>query len=386
MKLIFNMKTASRLNNIKEYYFSKKLREIEELRINGINVINAGIGSPDLAPHHSVITELQEQSNNENAHKYQSYKGIAELRNAFSIWYKNYFDSVLDPNSEILPLMGSKEGIMHISLAFLGKGDQVLVPDPGYPTYSAAANIAEAEIINYDLKEDNGWLPDLKALEKLNLKKVKIMWINYPHMPTGATATKNDLLEIIQFGKKNDIIICNDNPYGFILNENQNSILKFKTVNDQILELNSLSKSHNMAGWRVGMLAGGSNLIEAVLKVKSNMDSGMFFAVQKAAIQALNLDNNWYNSINITYKKRRSLVWQIMDHFNAQYDRNATGMFVWAKLNNNDSIAFTENILKNHAVFITPGDIFGKNGTGYIRMSLCSNEAVLNEILNRINK
>ncbi len=386
MKLIFNMKTASRLNNIKEYYFSKKLREIEELRINGINVINAGIGSPDLAPHHSVITELQEQSNNENAHKYQSYKGIAELRNAFSIWYKNYFDSVLDPNSEILPLMGSKEGIMHISLAFLGKGDQVLVPDPGYPTYSAAANIAEAEIINYDLKEDNGWLPDLKALEKLNLKKVKIMWINYPHMPTGKTATKNDLLEIIQFGKKNDIIICNDNPYGFILNENQNSILKFKTVNDQILELNSLSKSHNMAGWRVGMLAGGSNLIEAVLKVKSNMDSGMFFAVQKAAIQALNLDNNWYNSINITYKKRRSLVWQIMDHFNAQYDRNATGMFVWAKLNNNDSIAFTENILKNHAVFITPGDIFGKNGTGYIRMSLCSNEAVLNEILNRINK
>ena len=386
MELIFNMKTASRLNNIKEYYFSKKLREIEELRINGINVINAGIGSPDLAPHHSVITELQEQSNNENAHKYQSYKGIAELRNAFSIWYKNYFDSVLDPNSEILPLMGSKEGIMHISLAFLGKEDQVLVPDPGYPTYSAAANIAEAEIINYDLKEDNGWLPDLKALEKLNLKKVKIMWINYPHMPTGKTATKNDLLEIIQFGKKNDIIICNDNPYGFILNENQNSILKFKTVNDQILELNSLSKSHNMAGWRVGMLAGGSNLIEAVLKVKSNMDSGMFFAVQKAAIQALNLDNNWYDSINMTYKKRRSLVWQIMDHFNAQYDRNATGMFVWAKLNNNDSIAFTENILKNHAVFITPGDIFGKNGTGYIRMSLCSNEAVLNEILNRINK
>ena len=386
MKLIFNMKTASRLNNIKEYYFSKKLREIEELRINGINVINAGIGSPDLAPHHSVITELQEQSNNENAHKYQSYKGIAELRNAFSIWYKNYFDSVLDPNSEILPLMGSKEGIMHISLAFLGKEDQVLVPDPGYPTYSAAANIAEAEIINYDLKEDNGWLPDLKALEKLNLKKVKIMWINYPHMPTGATATKNDLLEIIQFGKKNDIIICNDNPYGFILNENQNSILKFKTVNDQILELNSLSKSHNMAGWRVGMLAGGKNLIADVLKVKSNMDSGMFFAVQKAAIQALNLDNNWYNSINITYKKRRSLVWQIMDHFNAQYDRNATGMFVWAKLINNNSIAFTEDILKKHAVFITPGDIFGKKGTGYIRMSLCSNEAVLNEILNRINK
>ena len=282
--------------------------------------------------------------------------------------------------------MGSKEGIMHISLAFLGKGDQVLVPDPGYPTYSAAANIAEAEIINYNLKEDKGWLPDLKALEKMNLKKVKIMWINYPHMPTGATATKNDLLEIVEFGKKNEIIICNDNPYGFILNKNQNSILEFKNVNDQILELNSLSKSHNMAGWRIGMLAGGKNLIDDVLKVKSNMDSGMFFAVQKAAIKALNLDNNWYDSINTTYKKRRSLVWQIMDHFNAQYDRNATGMFIWAKLNNNDSIAFTEDILKKHAVFITPGDIFGKNGTGYIRMSLCSNEAVLNEILNRINR
>ena len=386
MELIFNMKTAIRLNNIKEYYFSKKLREIDKLRSNGIDVINAGIGSPDLAPHHSVITELKEQSNNENAHKYQSYKGIPELRNAFSIWYKNYFDSVLNPNSEILPLMGSKEGIMHISLAFLGKGDQVLVPDPGYPTYSAAANIAEAEIINYDLKEDNRWLPDLKALEKMNLKKVKIMWINYPHMPTGATATKNDLLEIVEFGKKNEIIICNDNPYGFILNKNQNSILEFKNVNDQILELNSLSKSHNMAGWRIGMLAGGKNLIDDVLKVKSNMDSGMFFAVQKAAIKALNLDNNWYDSINTTYKKRRNLVWQIMDHFNAQYDRNATGMFIWAKLNNNDSIAFTEDILKKHAVFITPGDIFGKNGTGYVRMSLCSNEAVLNEILNRINR
>ena len=386
MELIFNMKTASRLNNIKEYYFSKKIREIEELRSSGINVINAGIGSPDLAPHRSIIAELQEQSNNENAHKYQSYKGIPELRNAFSIWYKNYFDSVLDPNSEILPLMGSKEGIMHISLAFLEKGDQVLVPDPGYPTYSAAANIAETEIINYDLNENNDWLPDLKTLEKLNLKKVKIMWINYPHMPTGAPAAKKDLLKIVEFGKKNNIIICNDNPYGFILNENQNSILEFKPINNQILELNSLSKSHNMAGWRVGMLAGGSNLIEAVLKVKSNMDSGMFFAVQKAAIQALNLDDKWYDSINMTYKKRRSLVWHIMDHFNAQYDRNATGMFVWAKLNNNDSIAFTENILKNHAVFITPGDIFGKNGAGYIRISLCSNEVVLNEILNRINR
>ena len=380
------MKNASRLNNIKEYYFSKKLREIEELKSRGIDVINAGIGSPDLVPHKSVIEELNKQSNHENAHKYQSYKGIYELRNAFSVWYKNYFESVLDPNSEILPLIGSKEGIMHISLAFLGKGDQVLVPDPGYPTYSAAANIAEAEIINYDLKENNGWLPNLKALEKSNLKKVKIMWINYPHMPTGASATDNDLLEIIQFGKKNNIIICNDNPYGFILNDTQKSILKFKEVNNQILELNSLSKSHNMAGWRIGMLAGGSKLIESVLKVKSNMDSGMFFAVQKAAIKALSLNYKWYQSINEIYKKRRAIAWQIMDHLNAQYDRNANGMFIWAKLENRDSIAFTEEILKKYAVFITPGDIFGKNGIGYIRMSLCSDETVLNEILNRIKK
>jgi aspartate/methionine/tyrosine aminotransferase len=380
------MKTADRLNSVKEYYFSKKLREIENLKSKGIDVINAGIGSPDLAPHPSVIAELQEQSTKEHAHKYQSYKGIAELRLAFSNWYQKYFNCNLDPDHEILPLMGSKEGIMHISLAFLNKGDKVLIPDPGYPTYAAAAKIAEANIITYDLKEKNNWLPDLKSIEKMDLSCVKIMWINYPHMPTGANVNNEDLSKIVAFGKRNNILICNDNPYGFILNATQNSLLQFKNEYKNLLELNSLSKSHNMAGWRIGMLGGNTDLIQAVLKVKSNMDSGMFYGIQKAAIKALYLSNDWYSEINKIYKNRRLLVWEIMDLFNTSYDKNATGMFIWAKLNNQNSIEFTDKILEKYAVFITPGDIFGNNGKGYIRMSLCSNENTLKEILNRIKK
>tara|TARA_Y100000385_G_scaffold56233_1_gene53851 strand:- start:1475 stop:2617 length:1143 start_codon:yes stop_codon:yes gene_type:complete len=380
------MKTANRLNSVKEYYFSKKLREIEELKKQGIDVINAGIGSPDLAPHSSVIRELHQQSTKEGAHKYQSYKGIDELRSAFSLWYKNYFNCHLNADSEILPLMGSKEGIMHISLAFLNKSDEVLIPDPGYPTYAAAAKMAEANVVKYDLKEDNNWLPCISSIEKYNLEKVKIMWVNYPHMPTGASADDKDLIEIIKFGKKHNILICNDNPYGFVLNNDQKSILQFRNESTEILELNSLSKSHNMAGWRIGMLAGNKNLIDSVLKVKSNMDSGMFFAIQKAAVQALSLEKEWYLSINDTYKKRRELVWKIMDILNTKYDKNAKGMFVWAKISTNNSLEFTDNILKKHAVFITPGDIFGNNGVGYIRMSLCCNEIVLKEILKRITQ
>ena len=380
------MNTANRLNSVKEYYFSKKLREIEELKKQGVDVINAGIGSPDLAPDNSVIKELREQSTKEGAHKYQSYKGLPELRSAFSLWYKNYFKCNLNPDNEILPLMGSKEGIMHISLAFLNKSDEVLIPDPGYPTYAAAAKMAEANVLKYDLKEENNWLPCLKSLEKNNLEKVKIMWINYPHMPTGASANDRNLIDIIEFGKKHDILICNDNPYAFILNNDQKSILQFRNKYDQILELNSLSKSHNMAGWRIGMVAGNKNLIDSILKVKSNMDSGMFFAIQKAAVKALSLNKEWYLSINATYRKRRELVWEIMDLLNAKYDKNAKGMFVWGKINNSNSLEFADNILKKHAVFITPGDIFGKNGVGYIRMSLCCNEIVLKEILKRIIK
>tara|TARA_B100000927_G_C16443460_1_gene460758 strand:- start:173 stop:1315 length:1143 start_codon:yes stop_codon:yes gene_type:complete len=380
------MNTANRLNSVKEYYFSKKLREIEELKKQGVDVINAGIGSPDLEPDNSVIKELKEQSAKEGAHKYQSYKGLPELRSAFSLWYKNYFKCNLNPNNEILPLMGSKEGIMHISLAFLNKSDEVLIPDPGYPTYAAAAKMVEANVIKYDLKEENSWLPCLKSIEKNNLEKVKIMWINYPHMPTGASANDRNLIDIIEFGKKHDILICNDNPYAFILNNDQKSILQFRNIFDQILELNSLSKSHNMAGWRIGMVAGNKNLIDSILKVKSNMDSGMFFAIQKAAVKALSLNKEWYLSINQTYRKRRELVWEIMDLLNAKYDKNAKGMFVWGKINNSNSLEFADNILKKYAVFITPGDIFGKNGVGYIRMSLCCNEIVLKEILKRIIK
>ena len=380
------MNTANRLNSVKEYYFSKKLREIEELKKQGVDVINAGIGSPDLAPDNSVIKELMEQSTKEGAHKYQSYKGLPELRSAFSLWYKNYFKCNLNPNNEILPLMGSKEGIMHISLAFLNKSDEVLIPDPGYPTYAAAAKMVEANVLKYDLKEENNWLPCLKSIEKNNLEKVKIMWINYPHMPTGASANDRNLIDIIEFGKKHDILICNDNPYAFILNNDQKSILQFRNIYDQILELNSLSKSHNMAGWRIGMVAGNKNLIDSILKVKSNMDSGMFFAIQKAAVKALSLNKEWYLSINQTYRIRRELVWEIMDLLNAKYDKNAKGMFVWGKINNSNSLEFADNILKKYAVFITPGDIFGKNGVGYIRMSLCCNEIVLKEILKRIIK
>ena len=380
------MNTANRLNSVKEYYFSKKLREIEELKKQGVDVINAGIGSPDLEPDNSVIEELKEQSAKEGAHKYQSYKGLPELRSAFSLWYKNYFKCNLIPDNEILPLMGSKEGIMHISLAFLNKSDEVLIPDPGYPTYAAAAKMVEANVIKYDLKEENSWLPCLKSIEKNNLEKVKIMWINYPHMPTGASANDRNLIDIIEFGKKHDILICNDNPYAFILNNDQKSILQFRNIYDQILELNSLSKSHNMAGWRIGMVAGNKNLIDSILKVKSNMDSGMFFAIQKAAVKALSLNKEWYLSINKTYRKRRELVWEIMDLLNAKYDKNAKGMFVWGKINNSNSLEFADNILKKYAVFITPGDIFGKNGVGYIRMSLCCNEIVLKEILKRIIK
>ena len=280
--------------------------------------------------------------------------------------------------------MGSKEGIMHVSLAFLNKGDEVLVPDPGYPTYASASKIAEAKVIHYDLTQKNNWLPDLLALEKKDLTKVKLMWINYPHMPTGASANKDDFLAIVEFGKRNNILICNDNPYGFILSNEQISMLTFKELNPNILELNSLSKSHNMAGWRVGMIAGNKEIIEAVLKVKSNMDSGMFYPIQKAAVKALSLEKEWYKQQNKTYLERRKLVWEVFDHLKVKYDRNSKGMFVWGKIDTENSLEFADKLLTEHAIFITPGDIFGENGKGYLRMSLCCNEEVLLEIINRL--
>ena len=382
------MEPASRIQHIEEYYFSKKLREIESLRNKGAEIINAGIGSPDLHPHESVVTALNHALLEPNAHQYQSYKGIPEFRKAISTWYKNQFTVTLDPEKEILPLIGSKEGIMHISLAFLNKGDQVLVPNPGYPTYASASKIVEADIIHYDLSLETNWLPNLASIEKNNLSKVKIMWINYPHMPTGANATLEDLEKIAAFGKKHDILICHDNPYSFILNPNPISLLKANEYESHVLELNSLSKSHNMAGWRLGMVAGNEDIIKSILKVKSNMDSGMFYGTQKAAVKALSLGNDWYNDLNKTYKARRKLAWEIFDMLNLDFDKSSSGLFVWGRIPSSNScdLAFTDKLLHEHGVFITPGSIFGSNGKGYVRMSLCLNENTLNTILNRIQK
>ena len=382
------MEPASRIQHIEEYYFSKKLREIESLRNKGVEIINAGIGSPDLHPHESVVTALNHALLEPNAHQYQSYKGIPEFRKAISTWYKNQFTVTLDPEKEILPLIGSKEGIMHISLAFLNKGDQVLVPNPGYPTYASASKIVEADIIHYDLSPETNWLPNLASIEKNNLSKVKIMWINYPHMPTGANATLEDLEKIAAFGKKHDILICHDNPYSFILNPNPISLLKANEYESHVLELNSLSKSHNMAGWRLGMVAGNEDIIKSILKVKSNMDSGMFYGTQKAAVKALSLGNDWYNDLNKTYKARRKLAWEIFDMLNLDFDKSSSGLFVWGRIPSSNScdLAFTDKLLHEHGVFITPGSIFGSNGKGYVRMSLCLNENTLNTILNRIQK
>jgi LL-diaminopimelate aminotransferase len=380
------MNLANRLNTIQEYYFSNKLREIAELKKNGVDVINLGIGNPDLPPAKEVIETLNFESKNPSNHGYQGYKGIDELRNAYCEWYQKYFDVSLLPNEEVLPLMGSKEGVMHISLAFLERGSQVLIPNPGYPAYAAAAKMAEAELIHYNLTEKGNWLPDIKELEKLDLSRVKIMWINYPNMPTGYIASSKELKVIADFGKRNDIIICNDNPYAFILNTDQQSILQFSESKSHILELNSLSKSHNMAGWRLGMIGANKNIIDSILKVKSNMDSGMFYPIQKAAICALKLSDSWYNKINNNYLNRRKIIWEILDFLNCSYSKNSGGMFVWAKLpvKENDSLAFSDKILREYGVFITPGDIFGSNGKGYIRPSLCNTEQTLLKVKERL--
>ena len=380
------MNVAARIQEVEEYYFSMKLREIEQLKSKGVDVINAGIGSPDLRPHETVINELQASTKDENAHQYQSYRGISELREAFSSWYKKYYNVLLDPNKNILPLMGSKEGIMHISLAFLNKGDTALIPNPGYPTYASATKMAEANVLQYELSPSTNWLPDFNKIEENDLSQVKIMWINYPHMPTGAKAATQDLEKIASFGLKHDMLICNDNPYSFILNNKYESLLNCNQFKSNILELNSLSKSHNMAGWRIGMVAGEEHLINAILKVKSNMDSGMFYAIQKAAVKALSLDENWFVELNSNYEKRRAIAWEIYDELNLSYDKSAAGLFIWGKINSTikNDLEFTDELLLNHGVFITPGSIFGSNGKNYLRMSLCTKESTLKEILRRI--
>ncbi|MCW3804818.1 pyridoxal phosphate-dependent aminotransferase [Plebeiibacterium marinum] len=381
------IKPANRISEVKEYYFSKKLREIDEMRQQGIDIINLGIGNPDRSPSDAVLEELTFSAANKGNHGYQSYVGIPELRNAFSEWYKKYFQIELNPANEILPLMGSKEGIMHISMAFLNKGDQVLVPNPGYPTYASVSNLVEADMVTYDLKEDLNWQPDFEELEKLDLSKVKLMWVNYPNMPTGANATLELFEKLVAFGKKHEILICNDNPYSFILNDNPLSIFRVDGAKDIAIELNSLSKSHNMAGWRVGMVGANPTFTQYILRVKSNMDSGMFKPLQLAAVKALALEKDWYEEVNKEYLERRELVWEIMDTLKCKYDKNQSGMFIWAKIPDSidSAIDLSDKILNKAHVFITPGTIFGKQGDRYIRISLCSKQEVLKESINRIN-
>jgi len=376
---------AKRIQNVEEYYFAKKLREVRELQSAGKPVINMGIGSPDLAPPQEVVVALQESLSNPLAHKYQPYSGLPEFREAVSNFYKKQFGATINSTSEIIPLMGSKEGIMHISMTLLNEGDEVLIPNPGYPTYTSVTNLVRAKAIYYDLDSNTHWHPNFKDLEKLDLSKVKIMWMNYPHMPTGAKAQREIFEKAIAFGKKHNIVIVNDNPYSFILNDNPQSILQIEGAKEIAIELNSLSKSFNMAGWRVGMLLTNSTFIKEILKVKTQLDSGMFYGIQKGAIAALNLSDNWFKSINKIYEKRREIVWQLAEKLNCTFDKNAAGMFVWAKLPEGKTTDKVVNeLLYNKDIFITPGHIFGSNGEGYIRFSLCVDENLIQEALQRI--
>lgn len=376
---------SNRLLGVTEYYFSKKLREIKELEASGKTIFNLAIGSPDLPPSDAVISALNSASLLAKANQYQSYQGLLELRQAMAQFYESKYQVSLNPQEEILPLMGSKEGIMHISMAFLNAGDQVLIPNPGYPTYTSATRLLQAEPIFYDLTEANHWYPDLEALERQDLSKVKIMWLNYPQMPTGSVATDELFIKLINFAKKHQILLVNDNPYSFILNDNPTSILCFPNAKEVALELNSLSKTFNMPGWRVGMVLGCKTYIDAVLQVKSNMDSGMYFAIQKSAIVALQSEDSWYAELNKIYTKRRQIVWQIMDALKCTYQKDAVGLFVWGKVPETmDGEALSDNLLAEKQIFVTPGFIFGSQGKDYIRISLCESEEILETVLNRL--
>ena len=379
--------TANRLHTVEEYYFSKKLREVRGLMAEGRPIINMGIGSPDLAPSKEIIESIQNAVLEGGAHQYQSYQGLPELREAIANFYNNKFEVIADPATEILPLMGSKEGIMHISLAFLNEGDGVLIPNPGYPTYTSVAKLVGAEVKYYNLTAEGGWFPDLEALRERDLSKVKIMWVSYPHMPTGATATAAQFEELVAFAKEKDILLVNDNPYSFVLNDSPGSILSVAGAKDVALELNSLSKTFNMAGWRVGMVLGSEDHINAVLKVKSNMDSGMFYGIQRGAITALKSDQSWFDSLKEVYSSRRNLVFELADKLNCSYESQAVGMFVWAKLPTGSKSAeeFIDEVLYDKNIFITPGTIFGSNGEGYIRFSLCVTEDKIREAISRFN-
>lgn len=382
-----NIQPAQRLNNVSEYYFSAKLREIDQMNAAGEKVINLGIGSPDLMPSPQTIEALCQEAHKPNVHGYQSYNGIPELRSGFSEWYKKWFHVDLNPDNEIQPLIGSKEGILHITLAFVNPGDSVLVPNPGYPTYTSVSKLCEANVIPYDLDENNNWQPDFETLEKMDLANVKLMWVNYPNMPTGANASVELFEKLVDFGKRHNIVICNDNPYSFILNDKKLSILSIPGAKDICIEMNSMSKSHNMAGWRIAMLASNAQFVQWVLKVKSNVDSGMFRPMMIAAATALKNSEEWHNEMNKIYARRQQLAFKIMDQLGCTYDPKQVGLFVWGKIPARyaDAGELADEILYKKNVFITPGFIFGDKGKRYIRISLCCAEAVLEEVLERLS-
>ncbi len=380
------MELSKRLEGVGEYYFSQKLREIDDMNKVGKQVINLGIGSPDLPPHPDVIKTLQEEAAKPNTHAYQNYKGSPILRNAISKWYKRWYNVDLNPDSEILPLIGSKEGIMHVCMTYINTGDVVLIPDPGYPTYKSAATIAGANVVSYTLKEENNWFPDFNELEKTDLKNVKLMFVNYPQMPTGQLSTKDMFEQLIEFAKKHNILLCHDNPYSFILNKTPMSLLSVDGAKDVAIELNSLSKSHNMAGWRVGMLCGKKERIDEILRFKSNMDSGMFLPVQLAAAKALELEQDWHDILNEVYSRRREKVFELLQLLGCEFDRDQAGLFVWASIpaTFKDGYELSDSVLQKLGVFITPGGIFGKGGSKYIRVSLCATEEKISEAIQRI--
>lgn len=388
MKSINSIQPADRVYNIKEYYFSKKLREVAEMNARGLDVISLGVGGPDRMPHSSVIETLCHTAQQPDVHSYQPYTGIRELRSAFADWYGRHYSVRLDPDSEILPLNGSKEGVLDISMAFLNPGDGVLVPDPGYPTYTSVSKLLGADIYTYNLTEENDWLPDFDELEKLPLDKIKLMWVNYPHMPTGRRATSETFEKLVAFGRRHGIVIAQDNAYSFILNDKPLSILATEGAGDIALELNSLSKSHNMAGWRMGMIAGNATFINWILKVKSNLDSGQFRAVQQAATRALTVGDEWYTTLNEQYARRRQIAEQIMDTLGCRFDPSQRGLFLWGRVPDTYECGETlaDKVLYEARVFITPGFIFGKNGNRYVRISLCATDEKMNEALSRIRK
>ncbi len=375
---------ASRVSEIQEYYFSRKLREVAQLNAAGADIVSLGIGGPDRPPHATVIDTLCTDAADPSAHSYQPYVGIPRLRKSMAQWYKRYYGVDLDPTTELQPLIGSKEGILHVSLAFLNPGDGVLVPDPGYPTYTSVSRLVGAEIFKYDLTERSGWMPDFEAIEKLPLDKIKLMWINYPHMPTGTPASLDLFQRIVDFGKRHGIVIAHDNPYSFILNDKPLSLLQIPGAKDIAVEMNSMSKSHNMAGWRVGLVASNPTFINWILKVKSNIDSGQFRPLMQAAATGLELGPEWYSELNSVYASRRKVAEQIFNELGCEFNPQQKGLFLWGRVPYGTGEEMADRLLYKARVFVTPGIVFGNNGADYIRLSLCATEEKLNEALRRI--